>query len=72
MEGEFKGCRAGVRTMQETVTRMQQQREGDGEAATSLARTRSWADDTEAMYVEGRVAGNIPSERTPPLVLIAR
>ena len=45
MEGKIKGCREGVSAMKETVTRLQQQREGEGEAESSLARTRSWVDE---------------------------
>ena len=59
IEGEIEGCKEGVSIMQEKVTRMQQQRE-EGDQESSLARTRSWAKETEALYEEGVKSGNIP------------
>ena len=61
--GEIKGCREGVSDMKEMVTRLQQQRGGEGEAESSLATTRNWGDETEAMYEEEGVAAlaeNVP------------
>ena len=48
------------------MTRLQQQREGEGEAESSLARTRSWVDEAEAMYEEEGVAA--PAENVPDWV----